>query len=59
MLCIRLFSSDNVIYIINILGDFLIHRIYLILIARKSLVTRIIDVYGSQRVKQMNVRWKL
>ena len=59
MLCIRLFSSDNVIYIINILGDFLIHRIYLILIARESLVTRIIDVYGSQRVKQMNVRWKL
>ena len=59
MLCIRLFSSDNVIYIIDILEDFLIHRIYLILIARKSLVTRIIDVYGSQRVKQMNVRWKL
>ena len=59
MLCIRLFSSDNVIYIIDILEDFLIHRIYLILIARESLVTRIIDVYGSQRVKQMNVRWKL
>lgn len=59
MLCIRLFSSDNVIYIIDILEDFLIHRIYLILIARKSLVTRIIDVYGSQRVKQMKVRWKL